>query len=254
MDKLIIQGKTKVCGVEVPKIAGGFGPDKPAMLAKTIADLHEMELRHVNEAINNNRSRFKDQVDIIDIKGTKFAVDLVDSGILTQNAVNASNNIYVLSRRGYGKLLKIFNDDLAWEKYEQILDEYFTIKESLFSIPKTLPEALRLAADLAEQNQKLLPKAESFDHFISGENYQTVNVVAKTLGTGRNRLFAFMRQAGIVMGNNLPYQKFIDAGYFVVKEKPITMGDKTINKPQTYVTAAGVDWLRKRLQGGDSHE
>ena len=49
------------------------------------------------------------------------------------------------------------------------------------------------------------------------------------------------------MSNNRPYQRFIDAGYFVVKEKPIQMGGQVINKPQTYVTAKGVSWLEKLL-------
>ena len=39
----------------------------------------------------------------------------------------------------------------------------------------------------------------------------------------------------------------IDRGYFEVKEKPITMGETTINYAQTYVTAKGVDYLRKVL-------
>jgi len=117
-----------------------------------------------------------------------------------------------------------------------------------YKIPQTYPEALRLAADLAEQNQKLLPKAEQFDKFISGENYQSMNIVAKSLGTGRNRLFQFLRDHKVLLANNVPYQRFIDAGYFVVKEKPIQMGDQTINKVQTYVTAKGVDWIAKLLE------
>jgi len=116
-----------------------------------------------------------------------------------------------------------------------------------YKIPQTYPEALRLAADLAEQNQKLLPKAEQYDKFISGDNYQAMNIVAKALGIGRNKLFRFLRDRRILMNNNTPYQQYIDAGYFVVKEKPIQMGGDVINKPQTYVTAKGVDWLSRLL-------
>jgi prophage antirepressor-like protein len=116
-----------------------------------------------------------------------------------------------------------------------------------YKIPQTYPEALRLAADLAEQNQKLLPKAEQYDRFISGDNYQAMNIVAKALGIGRNKLFRLLRDRRILMNNNTPYQRYIDAGYFVVKEKPIQMGGDVINKPQTYVTAKGVDWLSRLL-------
>lgn len=78
-----------------------------------------------------------------------------------------------------------------------------------------------------------------------------MNMVAKSLGTGRNRLFQFLRDQKVLLANNAPYQRFIDAGYFVVKEKPIQMGDEVINKTQTYVTAKGVDWIAKLLEDSD---
>jgi prophage antirepressor-like protein len=114
-------------------------------------------------------------------------------------------------------------------------------------IPKTFAEALRLAADLEEQRQMLLPKADQFDKFISGENYQDMNTAAKALSWGRNKLFAELRNRKILMSGNRPYQRYIDTGYFVVKEKPINMGGTVFNKPQTYVTAKGLSWLERVL-------
>jgi phage antirepressor YoqD-like protein len=114
-------------------------------------------------------------------------------------------------------------------------------------VPKSFAEALRLAADLEEEKQMLLPKAEQFDRFISGENLQDMNTAAKTLGWGRNKLFNELRRRKVLMSNNNPYQEYIDRGYLQVKEKPIKMGDKEINKAQTYVTARGLDWLAKML-------
>jgi|LSQX01.3.fsa_nt_gb prophage antirepressor-like protein len=114
-------------------------------------------------------------------------------------------------------------------------------------IPKTFAEALRLAADLEEQRQMLLPKADQFDKFISGENYQDMNTAAKALSWGRNKLFAELRNRKILMSGNRPYQSYIDRGYFVVKEKPIDMGGTVFNKPQTYVTAKGLSWLERVL-------
>ncbi|WP_255428442.1 ORF6N domain-containing protein [Sporosarcina sp. resist] len=59
MSNLTVKGTTEVCGITVPNIAGGFGEGKKSMLAKYIADIHGKENRQVNEAINNNRKRFK---------------------------------------------------------------------------------------------------------------------------------------------------------------------------------------------------
>lgn len=120
---------------------------------------------------------------------------------------------------------------------------------SYHRIPQSYPEALRLAADLAEENQMLRPKAEACDQFLTAGNSQSMNVVAKSLGTGRTRLFKFLRDRGILMANNTPKQEFIERGYFKVVEKSICMGDQTINKPQTLVTAKGVDWIGRLLKG-----
>ena len=74
-----------------------------------------------------------------------------------------------------------------------------------------------------------------------------MNVVAKSLGIGRNKLFQILREKKILMQNNTPYQQYMNIGYFAVKEKPIQMREQVINKPQTYVTAKGIDWLAKTL-------
>ena len=110
-------------------------------------------------------------------------------------------------------------------------------------LPQSFSEALRLAADLQEENERNRPKVEAHERFISGENLQKVGDVAKALNYGRNKLFKFLRDNKIFMKGNVPYQKYIDRGYFEVKETPITMGGQTINKPQTYVTAKGVNYI-----------
>ena len=126
-----INGMTEVNGIKFHEIEGGFGKNKKSILAKEIAIIHGRKLKKVNELINNNRIRFKDNIDIIDLNKEEFAVFLKDRGIYTQNSINASNNIYLLSERGYSKLLKIMKDDLAWEKYNELVDNYFNMRETI---------------------------------------------------------------------------------------------------------------------------
>jgi anti-repressor protein len=115
-------------------------------------------------------------------------------------------------------------------------------------LPQSFSEALRLAADLQEKIEMDKPKVESYDRFIAGENYQKVGEVAKILGYGRNNFFKKLRDLKILMNDNTPYQQYIDREYFVVKEKPVLMGGQVINKPQTYITAKGLNYLDKLLQ------
>ena len=128
MNKLIVKGIKNIDGMKFHDIEGGFGEGKKAILAKEIASIHKRELKEINRRINDNRKRFKNGVDIIDLKGTEFEVILKHHGIYNQNSINRSDNLYVLSERGYAKLLKILEDDLAWEQYDKLVDGYFNMR------------------------------------------------------------------------------------------------------------------------------
>jgi len=52
---------------------------------------------------------------------------------LSQNAINASKNIYLFSERGYAKELKILEDDMAWEQFGKLIDGYFNMRQELIS-------------------------------------------------------------------------------------------------------------------------
>ncbi len=56
---------------------------------------------------------------------------------------------------------------------------------------------------------------------------------------GRNRLFKWLRKNRILMSDNLPYQKFIDRGYFAVKETVFEVDSMTRTYQQTFVTGKG---------------
>lgn len=86
------------------------------MLVKEIANIHARQEPHINELINNNIKRFKDGIDIINLLSSEdFKIVVDDLGLRTSNRQKYS---YLLSERGYAKLLKILEDDVAWEQYE----------------------------------------------------------------------------------------------------------------------------------------
>ena len=91
----------------IPNIEGGFGPNQRAILAKDVAEFHDRELSDVNRRINDNLEKFEEKIDYIDVKEYKnLVITLTDNQILTQDAVNASKNIYLLSGIGYYKITK----------------------------------------------------------------------------------------------------------------------------------------------------
>ncbi|CAK7073438.1 ORF6N domain-containing protein [Tissierella sp.] len=162
MMDLILKGKISIDNMEFNHIEGGFGKGKKAILVKDIADIHDRELFKINELINNNRKRFKDNIDIIDLKGTNSDILLMDNGIYTQNAVNRSRNIYLLSERGYSKLLKILEDDFAWEQYEKLVDNYFNMRQII--------KAERIS-ELQSNNNPLQQQKEKLKKAVITSNY-----------------------------------------------------------------------------------
>lgn len=71
----------------------------------------------------------------------------------------------------------------------------------------------------------------------------SMNRVAKGLGLGRNTMMDILRQNDILFkdGNdNIPYEKFIKSGHFIVKSKPNKNGEI---HSTTYVTAKGITYI-----------
>lgn len=93
------------------------------------------------------------------------------------------------------------------------------------------------------------PKVEFHDAVADAVNCQSIQEVAKALETGQNRLFQFLRDERILMNNNLPYQQYLDAGYFRVAERRYKSesGDNHIYT-KTLVTGKGLQFIQRRLQ------
>lgn len=151
MNELKVLGKEKVDGFEFTGIEGGFGEDKKAMLVKDIAAIHGRPVKAINQAIERQINRFKNGIDILDLKVENFAVTLSDLGF-NQGQINASKHIYLLSERGYAKLLKILEDDKAWEIYDELVDNYFNMRQTIETDDKVLVANKRL--EIMEENAK----------------------------------------------------------------------------------------------------
>lgn len=127
-------GLVKINNYEFEGIEGGFGENKKAISAADIAKIHKRELKEVNKLINNNREKFKDFIDVIDLlSDEKFEVILNNLGLKTSNGQKYA---YVLSERGYSKLLKFMDDELSYDLYEQLLDNYFRLRQEIKQISK----------------------------------------------------------------------------------------------------------------------
>lgn len=144
MEALKVLGTEKIGKIEFTGIEGGFGESKKAMLAKDVAMVHQKELRQINQAINMNRRRFKDGIDIIDLLNPSdgFREFAKENKLIGSNR---TQHVYLLSERGYAKLLKIMDDDKAWDIYDQLVDNYFNMRVAIKENKPSLVAQERLA-------------------------------------------------------------------------------------------------------------
>lgn len=70
----------------------------------------------------------------------------------------------------------------------------------------------------------------------------------ENINIGRNKLFEWLREKKILMNNNNPYQRFVDQGFFQLKEvtKNTPYGDKIFLK--TLVTGKGQIYIIQKLK------
>ena len=190
-----VNGLVNVEGMKFHDIEGGFGEGKKAMLVKEIAEIHGRELKAINQNINNNISRFKFGIDLLDLKNGHFELPLQELGLTNRN-ISISKNIYLLSERGYSKLLKILEDDFAWEQYEKLVDGYFNMRGQALNTSELSPElqmfnkmfqALanneleqkRLKAEIEETKEEIQGIRDVVTLDTNGWRKETANIINK---------------------------------------------------------------------------
>jgi prophage antirepressor-like protein len=101
-------------------------------------------------------------------------------------------------------------------------------------------------ADQSRQLEEQKPKVEFADKISTIENAVSIGDYAKVIGWGQNKLFSQLRDLKILNDSNIPYQKFIDAGYFKVIEW--ILEKKNQAKFKTLITGKGQLYLSERIK------
>lgn len=129
---------------------------------------------------------------------------------------------------------------------DKLSDEELLSKALLVAdrVIKSKEEKLKAQEKQLQKQEPLVTFALSVsktDTLISITDY------ANLLSVGRNKLFKFLRSNKILKSNNLPYQKYLNQGYFEVKELLLK---SYIPYTQTFITGKGQLKLHKIIQEG----
>lgn len=135
----------------------------------------------------------------------------------------------------------------------RIVDRWQELEsKQAYAIPKTMAQALRLAADQAEQIEAQLlqieqqkPAVEFVDRFVEAKSAKGLREVAKILGLKEREFISELAADKIIFkqaGNWLPMADHQHAGRFTVKTGE-SNGHAFV---QTRFTPEGIAWVAKR--------
>lgn len=202
-----------------------------------------LEISHVTDVKNRLRQDGVGTAEVIDSLGRKQNATFINEA-----------NLYKVIFQSRKESAEKFTDWVTSEVLPSIR------KYGSYCLPRTYKEALAQLLIEVDKNEKLelenkemKPKAEFFDAVADSKTAISMNEVAKVLnikGYGRNNLFEFLRQEGILDRFNVPYQKYVDAGWFRVIEQHYQKNGEPVITTKTLVYQKGVDAIRKRIQRG----
>ncbi|PED97832.1 hypothetical protein CON78_26115 [Bacillus toyonensis] len=136
----------------------------------------------------------------------------------------------------------MLDTDKAWDQFDYLEETYF--KEQGFQVPTTFAEALRLAADLSEKNEKLAlenevlkPKGEYFDELVDRNLLTGFRETSKEFGMKQKVFINWLLEKGYVYrdtkGKLQPYAQYVPE-LFEIKEgkRGIWAGTQTLISPK----------------------
>lgn len=231
-----------------------------------IARLHNKEVRAVNQQFERNKERLREGIDYFIISKEEFS----ESQIVIQGFIpNNVKEFRLFTEKGYLKLVKSFTDDLSWEVQDILVDSYFKLKTILSLKDQCFLDIIKaetqenillglnklnneVIVPLENKVTELEPKGQFYDTVVQSETLLDLGEVSKLLnykGLGRNKLFQYLRDNNILNNKNLPYQTYVDRGYFkIVEASWVNSSTKLIEVSlKTVMYQKGIDWLDKLL-------
>jgi phage antirepressor YoqD-like protein len=231
-------------------------PDDFHVTTQMAADYYEVPRSTIESIIEDHRDELTlDGYRVLTGEGLREFKGRTLKGSNLYNLYKFAPSLALLPRRAVLRIGMLLRDSEVAKRVRDYLlsnEELATTEHRQQAVTHNLPqnylEALKELVRVEEERQLLLPKAEMFDAFMSAENVQSGREVAKSLGTGVKRLYGFLREKGVFMKNNVPYQRYIDSGHFVVSQVPVRNAHLTINTPVTRLTPKGIAFVHGLIQ------
>lgn len=208
-----------------------------------IAEVFEKEHKHILAKI--------DELPQDDFRRTNFRLTERKAKF---GAVERSERYFLVSKDGFTLLAMSFNGERFYKFKIAYINAFNAMADALrnkFKAPTNYREALEFALRQQEQIEALeaqrladMPKLIFAEAVEASATSALIGDFVKTLcdsevRVGRNRVFKWLRDEKYLMTDNLPYQKWVEAGYFEVIPQIIVTPKGNKEKFTTRITAKG---------------
>lgn len=194
--------------------------------------------------MNSNFTEFVENVDFsrghIDVNANRYGgTQTLDDYNMT---IDMAKHLCLMSKTEKGKRCRQYLIDLekAWNTPEQVMARALKMADDSIN---------SLKAKLSEQK----PLVDFAVHVSQTKDTIDMDEMAKIardehIEIGRNRLIKWLKDKKVLKDNRVPYQTFIDRGYFEVIEvkKETTYGTRVF--PKTVITGKGQIWVVEKLR------
>lgn len=232
------------------------------MTSREVAELTGKQHGHVMRDIRAYMGAVLQMERGIDVKsldwsgheGAQVFGDTPIGGVTYSEEINPQNGqpypIYHLDKSATLTIVSGYNVLLR----KKIIDRWQELEEQRSPVPQTLPEALRLAADMAEQKAALelkvqadAPKVSFVDHYVDAAGSKSLRATAKVLNMPERAMIDALIRDKVLFrqsGNLLPYASHHHSGNFTVKTGTAEQSGHAFT--QTRVTPRGIQWIAER--------
>lgn len=215
-----------------------------------------MTSREIAELVDSRHDDVKRSIERLAIRGVIVQPPMADEPGTDSMGRNRTASVYVFSGEKGKRDSIIVVAQLSPEFTARLVDRWQELEnQQQFKVPQTLPEALRLAADLADQVQQqqvVIEHQKPAVDFV--QRYTTADTgnmgfreVCKLFGLSESWMRWFFKEKTIMYklaGNWVPYTQHLGTGRFSMKAG---VADHESGKSHAYThskfTPKGVKWL-----------
>ena len=237
-----------------------YNDDRITILARDLHEFLEVQAPYHKWFPRMCEYGFAENVDYITMDKNVLRADGVIMPQTQRDAqltIEMAKEICMLQRNERGKQARQYFIKLEkdWNSPEKVMARALLFARKQLEEIKVRNQELQVQnTSLNNQIEQDKPKVEWADQCLESSTTMKIGDYAKLIHRendieiGQNRLFNFLRNRNILNDNNMPYQEYMDRGWFEVIERPVQTANGTIIKYTPKITPKGQQGLLKVIK------